>query len=171
MKSNYALINRLLVAIVIIVCIASTICYTVIRPLKPKYNGKSIEQWLDILRANHASREDALRIISVVYDDTNKVIKFEVPLDYDLLMECEIIGCRGCLGVWISNSGYPCTYERSIAGTCILNWHISDNYLNVQSQTIKVSAYLSLADSRIVSNALFAVGPKTNITVNRITIQ
>lgn len=98
-------------------------------PTEPNYQGRTMEQWLQMLKANTNSTEDPLKVARIVHDNESRVVTVEVPLSYDLLREHDFLaegkGPQSGKLYFDVNENRSTFCERASNGNCLMS--ISEN--------------------------------------------
>jgi hypothetical protein len=87
---------------------------------QPRYEGRTMAQWLRVLRSEPGRSGSPLDIIRV-YEGTNiHTTVLEVPLSYDLLREHDFLNGAGNVDVVIDGGGHSVHHLRGTNGNCLL---------------------------------------------------
>jgi MFS family permease len=143
----------------------------------PRYQGRTMEEWLRVLRTDGSSTEHPLRVVRVIYSQEAEGDAVEVPLSWGLMQkyglfelappykgqrEDELIGMHAKFYLFINGHG-PETglCWRATNGNCLLRYH--HRLLNPGTNDIQVAFLMSFGDaSREVTGPpaqVFAAAP------------
>lgn len=125
------------------------------RPKKPAYQNRTMDEWLQILKADTNSPGNPLRIAQISYDNKWQTVIVEVPLSYDLLKDCDFFEKNGKLGLAIGDRGLSTFCERATNGNCLLGF--DEN--NIHFGTNHIRAEFFISNPLNLDRPLHAEGP------------
>lgn len=95
-----------------------------LRPLQPRYQGKTIEQWLNLLSGGTGSNDNPLRLERISNSEMSDWVTFKVPLKYDLLQKYDLLFAHGKLCLVIDGELAPIQEcLPAIDGTCLMKFN------------------------------------------------
>jgi hypothetical protein len=138
--------------LILLMCVTLWILY---HSRKPTYQGRSMVQWLKILKTNSNPAGEPLKIVHIINRAESDVVTVEVPMSYDLLKKYDFFERNGKLGLMINERGFSTFNARAANGDCLLGF--DKNNLNLGTNQIQVEFFIHNSSDR--DRPLYAEGP------------
>jgi hypothetical protein len=142
---------KLVMFVLLFVLAACGITYLLPKPMEPKFQNRSMGQWLQLLNTETNSSKNPLRVTRIIEDAPSCTI--EVPLSYDLAKQHDFH--YGNLHLIINERYVSPTCWRGTNGNCLLTFDKS--YLSLGSNRIQVDFFINNPSD--IDHPLRAKGP------------
>jgi hypothetical protein len=141
-------------------------------PTETTYQGRTIDQWLQMLKANTNSTEDPLKIARTVHDNESRVVTVEVPLAYDLLKEHDFLiegngPLSGKLSFVVNGQIRSSFCERATNGYCLMSVSENDFAFHIGTNQLRVE-FVIFGPWGKNHHYLYATGPITEFVSSNI---
>lgn len=140
-----------------VVLVASGLTWSLLfSPKELTYQGRTMHQWLQILKSDSNTIDSPLRILGIIKFDGEQVYGVEVPMSYDRLMEHDFLQMSGKFTLIVNGRVRIPHCAPATNGNCVLEFGEDD--LRYGSNQIQARF-----DIFIMDRLFFATGPETEL--------